>query len=140
VKQSWDRASPYERAICEKTQELKEPPEEGFADQTDVTVAVALLVDCAAASNAIAVRVLNMLLTGHVGDQSAWTQVRLRLVNIKKGIAKYTSRPMISFSPQSVEKRLKAAFYLPIATSYPDILTVFQQTKAYESASLGMCD
>jgi hypothetical protein len=103
-------------------------------------VAVALLVDCAVASNAIAVRVLNMLLTGHLGDPGAWTQVRLRLVNIKKGIAKYTSRPVISFSPQSVEKRLKAAFYLPIATSYPDMLTISQQTKADESSSLGMCD
>jgi presenilin-like A22 family membrane protease len=64
----------------------------------------------------------------------------LRLVSIKKGIAKYTTRPMISFSPQSVEERLKAAFYQPLASSYPDMLTVFQQSKADESALLGMCD
>ena len=63
AKVSWREASLYERSIVTKIRLLKDAPEEGFAEQIQVTMAVALLVDSAAMNSGIAVRVLSMLLT-----------------------------------------------------------------------------
>jgi hypothetical protein len=137
VKQSWGAVSSHVRTICEGTLVLKDAPKEGFTYQLHVTVAIALLIDSAATSNLIAAQVLSMLLTGRVGDQSAWTQVRTRLANIKKGLAKIVSQPASKYSSRSVEQRLEAPFWLPLATAYPGILTHAQQAKAGASATSG---
>ena len=71
AKVSWREASLYERSIVTKIRLLKDAPKEGFAEQIQVTMAVALLVDSAAMSSGIAVRVLSMLLTGRIGDKGA---------------------------------------------------------------------
>jgi hypothetical protein len=129
--------SPFVRSICEKTLALKDAPEEVFTCQTDVTVAVALLIDWAVASNLVASKVLSMLLTGHVGEQGAWSQVRTRLANIKKGLAKISGQYKAKFSQRSVEQRLVSSFWLPLATSYPDVRTHAQQAKIDAAASRG---
>ena len=54
-KVSWRGASLYERSIVTKVRLLNEAPEVGFAEQIQVTVAVALLVDSAAMNSGIAV-------------------------------------------------------------------------------------
>jgi hypothetical protein len=109
---------------------MTDAPKEGFASQIVVTVSIALLVDWAATSNLIAAKVLCMLLTGRVGDEGDWSQVRKRLGNIKKGVAKHALQPAGYFSPQSVKQRLESPFWMPLATSYPNIMTHDQQAKA----------
>ena len=86
AKVSWREASLYERSIVTKIRLLKDAPKEGFAQQIQVTVAVALLVDSAAMNSGIAVRVLSMLLTGRIGDKGACTKIQNRLTRIKKGV------------------------------------------------------
>ena len=92
-----------ERAIFKKTLQLKDATEDGFAAQIHVSVAVALLVDCAAINTGIAVQVLNMLLTGHFGEKDAWVKVRNRLTSIKRGLSTFTRKPKVHFSLTSVE-------------------------------------
>jgi hypothetical protein len=130
----WVGASLSERSIVEYTRVLCEAPDACFASQIHVTVAVAMLIDSAASTNNIAVRVLHLLLTGRVGDKISWTPVRLRLAKIKQGLVKYSIQPQAQYSPQSV-RRLDLAFYQPIATSFPEIKTHFQQAKADASAA-----
>ena len=130
-------ASLCEREIFNKTRLLKDTPEEGFATQIQVTVAVALLVDSAAISNGVAVGVLSMLLTGRIGDKGADGKVRNRLASMKRGLLKFTTKRQEKYSPGSVQQRLESAFFLPPATSYPEILTHIQQAKANASATAG---
>jgi len=128
-------ASSFERTICAKTRLLTVAPEEGFTFQIHVTLAVALLIDWAAATNTIALQVLHMLLTGSVGDKANWAKVRNRLSNIKRGLAGYTSQRESFFSSASVDQRLGSSFWLSAATSYPAIKSHAQQAKA-DAASL----
>jgi hypothetical protein len=108
---------------------------EGFVPQINVTVAVALLIDRAAATKMIASQVLHMLLTGRVGDKIACSKVKNRLAKIQNGLAKYAAQSQSKFSPPSVEQRLGSAFYLPPATAYADIRTKRQQTQAEDSGT-----
>ena len=137
AKESWRGASLCERGIFDKTRLLKDTPEKGFAAQIQVTVAVALLVDSAAINNSVAVGVLSMLLTGRVGDKVVDGKVRNRLASIKRGVSKFANRQQEAYSPGSVQQRLESAFFLPPATSYPEILTHVQHAKAGSSAPLG---
>ena len=79
AKESLRGATLYERSIVTKTRLLKDVSEKGFAEQIQVTVAVALMVDSAAMNSGIAVRVLSLLLTGRVGDTQACTKIQNRL-------------------------------------------------------------
>ena len=137
AKESWRGASLCEREIFKKTRLLKDAPEQGFAKQIQVTVAVALMVDLAAINNVVAVEVLSMLLTGRVGDKVVDKKVRNRLGCIKKGVSKFANKRQEVYSPRSVQQRLESAFFLPPATSYPEILTHAQQAKADSSATVG---
>ena len=100
---SWDRASPSERSFFERTQLLSDASVKGFVSQTDVAVAVAVLIDRAAETKIIASKVLHMLLIGHVGDKIACFKVKSRLAKIQKGLAKYSGQMQSRFSPQSVQ-------------------------------------
>ena len=137
AKVSWREASLYERSIVTKIRLLKDAPEEGFAEQIQVTVAVALLVDSAAMGSGIAVQVLSMPLTGRIGDKGGSSKIRNRLSSIKKGISKIANHPQCAYSSRSVKRRLESPFFLPPATSCPEVLTHFQQAKADSSATVG---
>ena len=102
----------------------------GFAKQMPVTVGDALLIEWAAPSNIVAVCVLHQLISGTPGTQASLGQVRKRLENIMKGLGKYRNISEKLYSPGSVALRLGSPFYLPKATSYPEIFTVKQQAKA----------
>ena len=95
-----------------------------------VTVGDALLIEWAAPSNIVAVCVLHQLISGTPGTQASLGQVRKRLENIMKGLGKYRNNSEKLYSPGSVALRLGSPFYLPKATSYPEIFTVKQQAKA----------
>ena len=113
LKVSWDRASLSEQSFAEQTQLLSEAPMEGFVPQVDVTVAIALLIDRAAATKTIASQVLRILLTGRVSDKISWAPVRNRNTKILKGLSKYSAKSPVLFSPQSAQQRLGSAFNLP---------------------------
>ena len=137
AKMSRRKASLYERSIATKIRLLKDAPEEGFAEQIQVTMAVALLVDSAVMNSGIAVRVLGMLLTGRIGDKGVCTKIQNRLASIKKGVSKIVNSSQSKYTSRSVERRLESPFFLPPATSYPEVLTHFQQAKADSSATVG---
>ena len=115
----WRAASLYERTIVTNTMLLKKSPEKGFATQIHVTVKVALLVDQAAVNSGVAVGVLSMLLTSHVGDKTSRTRVQNRLANIKKGVSKVANKPQRNYSPESLKQRLESTFWLPTGVSFP---------------------
>ena len=116
--------------MCGKTKQLKVQPMAQFAKQMPVTVGDALLIEWAAPSNAVAVCVLHQLISGTPGTQASLGQVRVRLQNIMRGLGKYRSSSEKKYSSGSVALRLGSPFYLPNATSYPEIFTVKQQAMA----------
>ena len=130
IRQSWNVTTPYLKGVCEKTKQLKLRPIAGFAKQIPVAVGDALLIEWAAPSNDVAVRVLHQLISGTPGIQAGLGQVRERLKNIMRGLGKPRSNTETKYSPGSVALRLRSPFYLPNATSYPEIFTVKQQAKA----------
>jgi hypothetical protein len=134
---SWSGASLFERSIVAKIRLLTDAPEEGFAEQIQVTVAVALLAHSAAMSSSIALQVLSMLLTGCIGDKGGSSKIRNRLATIKKGISRIANLWQCDYSSRSVKRRLESPFFLPSATSYPEVPTHFQQAKADSSTTLG---
>ena len=101
-----------------------------FSKQMPVTVGDALLIEWAAPSNDVAVRVLHQLISGTPGTQASLQQVRLRLNKITNGLRKYLSKSDKSYSPRRVALCLGSPFYLPNAASYPEIFKVKQQAKA----------
>ena len=125
-----ERDDPILEGRVRKTKQLKLRPIAGFAKQIPVTVGDALLIEWAAPSNDVAVRVLHQLISGTPGTQAGLEQVRLRVNSIIKGLGKRRIRSERIFSPESVALRLGSPFFLPNATSYPEILTVKQQAKA----------
>ena len=64
---SWDRATPGMLALYEKTKLLTALPTRGFAPQTTVTVADAILLESAAPTNGVAVAVLQQYIAGTAG-------------------------------------------------------------------------
>ena len=127
---SWDRATPDMLALCEKTKLLTALPTRGFAPQTTVAVADAILLESAAPTNGIAVAVLQQCIAGTAGAQEDLDRVRNRLAKIKKGLQKAAGFPKKDFSPESVALRLASPFVLAPGTAYLPILTVSQQAKA----------
>ena len=108
-------------------------PDEGFAQQIDVTVGVALVIEWAARKKAknIAVRVLQQLISGEVGSAKDWEKTRARMnkvtVNIRKEIGNKSEN---WFSAESVQARLSSPFRLSQGVHYPRLLTVKQQAKS----------
>ena len=74
------------RELLLKTKQLTAAPEPGFASQMFVTVADALLIDSAAASNTVAVAVLQQRIAGTAGHQEDLARVRKRLAHVLKGL------------------------------------------------------
>ena len=99
-----------------------------------VTVADALLVDSAAASNTVAVAVLQQRIAGTAGRQGDLDNVRSRLAHVLKGLEKVVCNAEKQYSPESVAQRLASPFFLPAATAYPVFRTVVQQAKADAAA------
>ena len=132
---SWGSAPREMRELFLKTKQLTTAPEPGFAPQMFVTVADALLVDSAAASNTVAVAVLQQRIAGTAGHQEDLARVRKRLVRVLKGLKKVVCNAEKQYSPESVAKRLASPFFLPPATAYPVFRTVVQQAKVDAAAS-----
>ena len=105
---------PYVRVVCENTKGLDCVPDEGFAQQIDVTVGVALVIEWAARKKAknTAVRVLQQLISGEVGSAKDWEKTRTMAEK--------------AYSPESTNARLLSNFYLP---DPPPLLTLKQQWK-----------
>ena len=127
---SWDRATPDMLALCEKTKLLTALPTRGFAPQTTVAVADAILLESAAPTNGVAVAVLQQCIAGTAGTQEDLDRVRKRLAFIKKGLQQVERLPKKRFSLESVVARLASPFFLAPGTAYLPILTVAQQAKA----------
>ena len=132
---SWGSAPREMRELLLKTKQLTAAPEPGFASQMFVTVADALLIDSAAASNTVAVAVLQQRIAGTAGHQEDLARVRKRLVRVLKGLKKVVCNAEKQYSPESVAKRLASPFFLPPATAYTVIRTVVQQAKVDAAAS-----
>ena len=126
---SWDRATPDMLALCEKTKLLTALPTRGFAPQTTVAVADAILLESAAPTNGVAVAVLQQCIAGTAGTQEDLDRVRKRLALIKKGLQQVGRLPKKRFSLESVVARLASPFFLAPGTAYLPILTVAQQAK-----------
>ena len=85
---SWGYAPREMRELYLKTKQLKTKPETRFTPQMNVTVADALLIDSAAASNTVAVAVLQQRIAGMAGHQEDLARVRKRLAHVLKGLKK----------------------------------------------------
>ena len=127
---SWDRATPDMLALCEKTKLLTALPTRGFAPQTTVTVADAILLESAAPTNGVAVAVLQQCIAGTAGTQEDLGRVRKRLTLIKKGLQQVERLPKKRFSSESLAQRLASPFFLLPGSSYPELLTAAQQATA----------
>ena len=90
---SWDLATPDMLALLEKTKLLTALPTRGFAPQTTVAVADAILLESAAPTNGVAVAVLQQCIAGTAGTQEDLDRVRNRLASIKKGLQKVVGMP-----------------------------------------------
>jgi hypothetical protein len=117
-------------ALYEKTKLLTALPTRGFAPQTTVAVADAILLESAAPTNGVAVAVLQQCIAGTAGTQEDLDRVRKRLALIKKGLQQVGRLPKKEFSLESVVARLASPFFLAPGTAYLPILTVAQQAKA----------
>ena len=133
LRRAWDSVDPYVQIICENTKGLDSFPDEGFAQQIDVTVGAALLIEWAARKKAknTAVRVLQQLTSGGMGSAEDLEKTRKRLnkitTNIKKEI-KTNSED--KYPPESIQARLSSPFRLSQGVHYPRILTLKQQAKS----------
>ena len=81
------------KALCEKTRQLTAAPKPDFVPQRTVTVAEALLLEWAAPSTGLALRVLQQCIAGMAGTQEDLDRVRKRLAKIKKGLQKVAGMP-----------------------------------------------
>ena len=113
-----------------KTKQLKLAPGGDFAAQMTVVVGGALLIEWAATSKSLAVHVLQQHMAGTPGTKADLDKIRIRLVIIKKNLAKPASTSAKHYSLKSVALCLRSPFFLTNGTSYPEILTVAQQVKA----------
>ena len=118
---SWGSAPREMRELYLKTKQLKTKPETGFAPQMNVTVADALLIDSAAASNTVAVAVLQQRIAGTAGHQEDLARVRKRLAHVLKGLKKVVCNMEKLYSPESVAKRLASPFFLPARNGIPSV-------------------
>ena len=109
---------------------LKYFPDEGFAQQIDVTVGVALIIEWAARKKAknTAVRVLQQLISGEVGSAKDWEKTRARMNKVTPNIRKEIGEKSENwFSAESVQARLSSPFQFTQGVHYPRLLTAKQQ-------------
>ena len=119
--------------FCGNMEALEYFPDEGFAQQIDVTVGVALVIEWAARKKAknTAVRVLQQLISGEVGSAKDWEKTRARMNKVTPNIRKEIGKKSESwFSAESVQARLSSPFRLSQGVHYPRILTLKQQEKS----------
>lgn len=133
LRRAWDSVDPYVQIICENTKGLDSFPDEGFAQQIDVTVGAALLIEWAARKKAknTAVRVLQQLISGGVGSAEDLEKTRKRLnkitTNIKQEIKTNSEG---KYTPESIQARLSSPFRLSQGVHYPRLLSAKQQAKS----------
>ena len=127
---AWKLASQEMKALCEKTRQLTAAPEPDFVPQRTVTVADALLLEWAAPSTGLALRVLQQCIAGASGLDVDSGRVRNRIAKVKIGLKKVANKGETACSRESVALRLASPFFLASGTSYLPILTVAQQAKA----------
>jgi hypothetical protein len=127
---AWKLASQETKALCEKTRQLTTAPEPDFAPQRTVTVADALLLEWAAPSNGLALRVLQQCIAGAPGLDVDFERVRKRIARVNLGLKKVASKGENTYSRESVAQRLASPFFLAPATAYSKVLTVALQAKA----------
>lgn len=124
---------PYVQIICGNMEGLDSSPNEGFAQQIDVTVGVALVIEWAARKKAknTAVRVLQQLISGEVGSAEDLDKTRKRLNKITALLKKeIKTNAEYKFTPESIQARLSSRFRLPQGVHYPRLLTAKQQAKS----------
>jgi hypothetical protein len=117
-----------------KTKKLTDAPPRGFASQMPVTVAHALLFEWAAPSSSVAVRVLQQLIAGTLGEEVDFGRIRRRLAKVHNGLKKVASTPKKQYSQESVAQRLALPFFMPAATAYPAVLSIAEQAKVDAAA------
>ena len=117
-----------------KTKKLTDAPPRGFASQMPVTVAHALLFEWAAPSSSVAVRVLQQLIAGTLGEEVDFGRIRRRLAKVHNGLKKVASTPKKQYSQESVAQRLESPFFMPDKTAYQEIRTMAQQAKVDAAA------
>ena len=127
---AWKLASQETKALCEKTRQLTTAPEPDFAHQRTVTVADALLLEWAAPSNGLALRVLQQCIAGAPGLDVDFERVRKRIARVNLGLKKVASKGENTYSRESVAQRLASPFFLAPAAAYSKVLTVALQAKA----------
>ena len=130
LRRAWYSVGAYVRTICGNMEALEYFPDEGFAQQIDVTVGVALVIEWAARKKAknTAVRVLQQLISGTVGSKQDWEKVRNRLNTITSTIKKEIKQDgEAAFTSESVQARLSSPFQFTQGVHYPRLLTAKQQ-------------
>ena len=70
------------------------------------------------------------LITGEVGCKEGFEAVRGRIPKVTVNFRKEIKKAQKTYTPESVQARLSAPFYLSQGTHYPRILTLKQQEKS----------
>jgi hypothetical protein len=117
-------------ALREETKRLTALPAPGYAPQTTITVARAILLKSSAPTNGVAVAAMQQRIAGTTGTQGDLDRVRNRLALTKQGMHAAFGFSKKRFSPESLAARLAPPFILAPATTYPQVLTLAQQAKA----------
>jgi hypothetical protein len=106
-------------ALREKTKRLTALPAPGYAPQTTITVARAILLKSSAPTNGVAVAAMQQRIAGTTGTQGDLDRVRNRLALTKKGMHAAFGFSKKRFSPESLAARLAPPFIL--APAMPDL-------------------
>ena len=118
------------KELFEKTRQLATAPGPDFEPQRTANVADALLLEWAAPSNGLALRVLQQCIAGAPGLDVDFERVRKRIARVNLGLKKVASKGENTYSRESVAQRLASPFFLAPATAYSKVLTVALQAKA----------
>jgi hypothetical protein len=121
--------TPDMQTLREETKRLAALPAPGFAPQTTITVAGAIILNSAAQTHGVAVAVLQKFIAATVGVQEDLDR-RSRLALIKKGPHAKAGFLKKRLSPESLTARFAPPVFLAPATTYHQDLTVAQQAKA----------
>jgi hypothetical protein len=128
---AWESAPWKLRELCERTLQLKAVPALRAALQRPVTVADALLLENAAASNGAAVAVPQKHITLAAGTQEDFYRIRMRLTNTTKDLeSKVAGFPKKQFSPRGVALRVATPFSLASAAAFLPALALARRAKA----------
>ena len=80
------------------------------------------------------------LITGEVGCKEGFEAVRGRIPRATVNFRKEIKKAQKTYTPESVQARLSAPFYLSQGTHYPRILTLKQQAKSAPKHSQVSCN